>query len=129
MAQPNARWFLCCDQRFPSIRRAGEILEWLTANGLGAAEIVVQALAPGLTPTPSDIRRALNVQSTIDLDITWDALAESLNGAKPLALTDPGYSRGLDACLARLGLAPEPEADFLAHLWSWLNPSTAVRSA
>ncbi|HVU22389.1 MAG TPA: hypothetical protein VHE09_16785 [Rhizomicrobium sp.] len=129
MAQPNARWFLCCDQRFASIRRSGEIRQWLTANGLGAPEIVVHALAPGLTPDPSDIRRALDVQDTIDLDVSWDALAESLNGAKPLALSDARYARGLDACLAPLGLAPQPQADFLAQLRSWLNPRAAAGSA
>jgi Flp pilus assembly CpaE family ATPase len=129
VVQPNARLFLCCNQRFSSIRRAGEILEWLGKSGLGLPEVVVHALTPSLTPTASDVARALKIANTIDLDASWDELAESLNTAKPLALTRSPYTRGLDACLARLGFGEEPEPHLLAQLRGLLNLKSAMGTA
>jgi pilus assembly protein CpaE len=129
MVQPAARFFLCCNQRFTSIKGASDLLHWFAENRLGSPEIVVHALAPGVTPSAADIRNALKISQSIDLDATWEDLAESANSAKPLALLETHYSRGLDACLARIGIAPEPEPDFLTQLRGWLRPRATVRAS
>lgn len=128
MIRPTARFFLCCNQRFPSIRGASDLLRWLSENGLGTPEIVVHALASGRTPTAADIRSVLKVAQSIDLDATWEELAESVNTAKPIALSETRYSRGLDACLAQMGIAPEPEPDFLTQMRRWLSPQAVLRA-
>ncbi|HTT96773.1 MAG TPA: hypothetical protein VMF58_01885 [Rhizomicrobium sp.] len=128
MVRPAANFFVCCNQRFPSIRGASDLLRWLAVSGFGVPEVVIHTLAPGRTPTSADVRNALKITESIDLDASWDELAESLNDAKPVALSDSRYSRGLDACLARMGMAPEPELDLLTQVLSWLTPKTAMRT-
>ncbi len=123
------RLFVCCNQRFTSIKSASELLRWLSANDLGVPDVVVHTLASGSTPSAADIRSALKITQSIDFDASWDDLAESHNRARPLALLETRYSRGLDACLARIGIAPEPEPDFLAHLRDWLLPKIAARAS
>jgi hypothetical protein len=122
MVQPAARFFVCCSQRFPSIRGASGLLSWYSDNKLGGTpQIVVHELAPGLTPSASDIRSALKVSDSIDIDASWDELAERINQGKPLALSETRYSRGLDQCLAHLGMAVEAEPDFASRLRGWLR--------
>jgi hypothetical protein len=82
---------------------------------------VVHELAPGLTPSAADIRNALKVGTSIDIDAGWDDLAERINQGKPLALSETRYSRGLDECLARLGVVIESEPDFASRLRGWLK--------
>jgi pilus assembly protein CpaE len=122
MAGPAASFFLCCSQRFPSIRGAGEMLRWLAGNRTAIVpEIVVHELAPGRTPSPADIRKVLNVPASIDLEACWDELSDHLNDARPMALSLPRYAAGLDACLARMGLAEAPKPDLRARLRDWLT--------
>ena len=128
MIRPAARFFLCCNQRFPSVRGANDLLGWLSQNKLGTPQIVIHGLAPGRTPSPADIRSALKIGESIDLDASWEELADSVNDAKPLALSQNRYGRGLDACLAQLGIAPEPEPDILAQLLGWLSPKLVLGS-
>jgi pilus assembly protein CpaE len=128
MIRPSAHFFLCCNQRFPSVRGASDLLRWFSSNGFGVPNIVIHALAPGRTPSSADIRRVLQIDESIDLDASWDELAESLNDAKPAALSDTRYSRGLDACLARMGMTREPEPDLLTQLRSWLSPKAVMRA-
>jgi Flp pilus assembly CpaE family ATPase len=45
MAQPAAKFFVCCNQRFSSIRGAGELLHWFSENGFAAPRIVVHEMA------------------------------------------------------------------------------------
>jgi pilus assembly protein CpaE len=129
MVQPAARFFVCCNQRFTSIKGAGELLGWFTQNGLGAPDVVVHTLAPGSTPSAADIRNVLKITQSIDLDASWEELAESVNSAKPLALQETRYSHALDVCLARIGIASEPQPDFLAQLRDWLLPKIAARAS
>lgn len=129
MVQPAAHFFVCCNQRFPAIRGASDLLHWFSSNGLGVPAVVVHNLAPGHTPSPADIRAALKIAHSIDLDASWDELAEAANGANPLALSETHYSRGLDACLAAMGIAPEPEPDLSARLRSWLGLGTAAEAS
>jgi pilus assembly protein CpaE len=128
MIRPAAQFFLCCSQRFPSVKGTSDLLRWLSVNGLGATEVVIHALAPRCTPSPADIRNALKIIESIDLDASWNELAESLNDAKPIALSEARYSRGLDECLVRMGLAPEPEPDLLTQLRGWLSPKAVMRT-
>jgi hypothetical protein len=128
MVRPAANFFVCCNQRFPSIRGASDLLRWLSVNGFIASEVVIHALAPGRTPSSADIRSALKITESIDLDASWDELAEGLNDAKPVALSETRYSRGLDACLVRMGMAPEPEPDLLTQLRNWLAPKAVMRT-
>jgi pilus assembly protein CpaE len=121
MVQPAAKFFVCCNQRFSSIRGAGELLHWFTENGIGAPEIVVHEMARGQTPAPADIRKALKIASSIDLDGSWNELAGHFNDGKPVALSASRYGKSLDACLAQLGLAQEPAPDVMARLRGWLH--------
>jgi pilus assembly protein CpaE len=122
MAQPGAKFFLCCNQRFSSIRGAGELLHWLAESKIGEApDVVVHDVAPNQTPTPADIRKALNISSSIDIEGSWDELADHLNAGKPLALSPSRYSRSLDSCLVRMGLIAEPKTDLKSRLRGWLN--------
>ncbi len=126
MVQPAAKLFVCCNQRFSSIRGAGELLRWCTENGVGAPEAVVHEMARGQTPTPADIRKALNLSSSIDIDGSWGELAGCFNDARPMALSSSRYGASLDACLARLGLAAEPKADIKTRLRGWLHLDPAA---
>ena len=126
MVQPTAKFFVCCNQRFSSIRGAGELLHWFTENRIGAPEIVVHEMARGQTPAPADIRKALKIASSIDLDGSWNELAGHFNDGKPVALSMSRYGKSLDACLAQLGLAVEPEPDIMARLRGWLHLRAAA---
>src|SRR5690606_19770978 len=64
----DAQLFLCCSQRFSSVRGAGEMLTWLGARH---PHLVVHELSPGQAPSPSDIRRVLNVPDSIDIGMGW----------------------------------------------------------
>jgi pilus assembly protein CpaE len=128
MIRPAAHFFVCCNQRFPSIRGASDLLRWLSVNGFGAPQVVIHALAQGRTPSSADVRNALGIADSIDLDASWDELAGSLNDAKPAAFSDTRYSRGLDACLVRMGMVPEPAPDLMTQLLSWLTPKAAMRT-
>jgi pilus assembly protein CpaE len=122
MAQPGAKFFLCCNQRFSSIRGAGELLRWLVEERITEASVmVVHETASGQAPTPADIRKVLNIETSIDISGNWDELADHLNDARPLALDPSRYSRSLDSCLAKMGLVTEPPTDLKSHLLGWLK--------
>ena len=122
MLESEATLFLCCSQRFPSIQGTAELMRWLAGNKFAfETNLVVHELAPGCTPSPADIRRALNVPASIDLDAGWDQLALQVNDGKPLALKASRYSQGLDLCLARMELAAPAKADLVSRLRNWIG--------
>jgi pilus assembly protein CpaE len=122
MVRPAAKFFVCCSQRFSSIRGAGEMLHWLTENRVTSeAELVVHEMARGQTPGPADIRKALNISHSIDMDGSWSDLAGHFNDAKPMALSPSRYGAGLDSCLSRLGLAQPARMDVKTRLRGWLH--------
>ncbi len=85
MVQPAARYFLCCNQRFSSIKGASELLRRLAESGIAdSTDIVVHELAPRQIPAPADIRKVLRIPGSIDIGGSWDQLAEHFNGADPL---------------------------------------------
>lgn len=121
MVQPAAQLFVCCSQRFPSIRGTSDLLRWLSEGKLdGTTRVVVHELAPGQTPSPADIRNTLKISDSIDLEEAWEELAEHVNQGKPLALSNTRYSRSLDDCLSCMGIAIETKPDLAARLRSWL---------
>jgi pilus assembly protein CpaE len=129
MAQPGARFFLCCNQRFSSIRGAGELLRWLVEERIAEASVmVVHETALGQAPSPADIRKVLNIETSIDIGGSWDELADHLNDARPLALDPSRYSRSLDCCLAKMGLVAEPPTDLRSQLLDWLKLRLRVAS-
>lgn len=122
MVQQSAQFFLCCNQRFPSIRGAADLLRWLEENQIaGAPHLVVHQMAPSQTPAPADIRKVLNVAASVDIEGSWEEFADHLNEGKPMALSASRYGRSLDACLTRMGLANATEPDFKARLRGWLH--------
>jgi pilus assembly protein CpaE len=122
MLEANSMLFLCCSQRFPSVQGTAGLLRWLGENKFALpSNLVVHELAPGCTPTPADIRKVLNIATSIDLDAGWDRLALHVNDGKPLALTASRYSQSLDDCLARMGLAPPARPDLVSRLRSWMG--------
>jgi pilus assembly protein CpaE len=128
MVQPGAKFFICCNQRFSSIRGASEMLRWLAENRItGEADVVVHELARGQTPAPADIRKVLNISRSIDMEGSWSERAGHFNDAKPMALSQSRYSAGLDICLSKLGLAEIARPDVKTRLRSWLHfPQTAA---
>jgi Flp pilus assembly CpaE family ATPase len=125
MLPHGAQLFLCCSQRFPSVRGAADLLTWLAESKLPERpQLVIHELAPGQVPSPAEIRDVLNVPSSIDLGTSWDELAAHLNNARPMALsTSSRYGRAIDLCLAQMGMSPQPRPDFTARIRTWLRRS------
>lgn len=123
MLPAGTQLFLCCSQRFSSVRGAGDLLNWLSESKLlERPQLVIHEMAPGQVPSPAEIRGVLNVPSSIDIGVGWEELAAHLNNARPLALSASSrYGRAIDLCLARMGMAPEPRADFSSKMRTWLR--------
>lgn len=123
MLQPDAQMFLCCSQRFSSVRGAGDLLDWLgESERLARPQLVIHEMAPGQVPSPAEIRDVLKVSSSIDVGASWDELAAHLNRASPMALAASSrYGRALDLCLAQMGVAPEPRPAFTSKMRAWLR--------
>ncbi len=123
MVRPAAKFFVCCNQRFSSIRGTGELLRWLSENRItDDAELVVHEMARNQTPAPADICRTLNIRRSINLEGSWSELAGHFNDGKPMALSASRYAASLDTCLSRLGLAEAPRQDVKTRLRGWLYP-------
>jgi hypothetical protein len=115
----DAEYFLCCNARFSSIRAAADVLRRL--DGGNIPRLVIHDLVPGRAPRPAEIRNALGVSQSIDLEAGWEELAMHLNDAKPLALGASRYARGLDLCLAALESAPRAQPGLRTLLGRWLR--------
>lgn len=123
MLQPGAQLFLCCSQRFLSVRGAADLLNWLSESKLlDRPQLVIHEMAPGQVPSPAEIRDVLNMPSSIDIGASWDELASQLNNARPMALSPSSrYGRAIDLCLAQMGMMPEPSPDFSSRMRAWLR--------
>jgi pilus assembly protein CpaE len=122
----DAQTFLCCNQRFTSIRAADALLHGLRENKR-TPHLVIHAPGAGRAPLPADIRKVLAMDSSIDLDTDWNALTGHFNDAAPLALGGSArYGRALDSALLQLGLAAAPRRAALKDLLGkWLHPVSA----
>jgi Flp pilus assembly CpaE family ATPase len=125
MLPQGAQLFLCCSQRFPSVRGAGDLLTWLSESKLlERPQLVIHELAPGQVPSPAEIRDVLNVPTSIDIGTSWDELAAHLNNARPMALSASSrYGRAIDLCLAQMGMTPQSRPDLTAKIRTWLRLS------
>lgn len=106
----RAQIFLACNQRFTSIKAAGDLLRTVRALRTSGTEpiLVVNEFAPALTPSFDEIRNALGVNRAVRLSARWAELADSVNRGVPLALNGPSaYLDSLTQCLTELALIPE----------------------
>ena len=91
-----------------------------------AAGLQVQAHRLFRDPRAQRVGDIISV--SIDIGGSWDELADHLNDGTPMALTPSSrYGRGLDACLARMGLADDAQPDMTARLMSWLRLAPGKR--
>lgn len=124
---PAAGLFLCCNQRFASIRAASDLRSWLAECEIKASPIVVvHEMAPDMIPAPSDVTKALQAHHSVIIRGSWDSFAAQLNQGKPAALAASSrYARALDECLALAGLgAPQPaKTRSLVREWLALAPA------
>ena len=108
----NASFFLTCNQRFTSIKAAGElmrIVKGLRPKGR-APVLAVHEFAPKNTPLFEDIVSALTPEKAIRLSVRWGQLAESVNRGVPLSLAGPSpYVDELVKSLASEELLPESD--------------------
>jgi pilus assembly protein CpaE len=109
---PNASsvFFLSCNQRFGSIKAAGELLRTVRAARSSGIDpvLAIHEFAPALSPSFDEIKTALGAGTAMRLSVRWAQLADSVNRAAPLSLAGPSaYADELTRGLARLGLMPE----------------------
>lgn len=128
---PGAQLFVCCSQRFSSVRGAGDLLTWLAQGKLPAAPaLVIHEMSPGQVPTPSEIRAVLHVTSSIDIAASWDEMAEHLNSGSPIVQSgSPRYIGAIDTCLDRLGMAPDQQPNYINKIQAWLHLRSKVAAA
>ena len=120
----GATFFLSCNQRFTSIKAAGDMMRaiaTLRPNGQ-APVLAVHELAPRLTPLFEDIVTALSPEKAVRLPVRWGQLANSVNRGVPLSLAGPSpYLDELTRALASENLLaqnamPASEEVPLRHL-------------
>jgi pilus assembly protein CpaE len=124
LAGENRHVFLCCNQRFASIRNAKSLLAELEGGNVPHAEpvIVIHQLAPNATPTPDDMVRAIGGSKSLVLRTTSAALIHAQNRGKPLSLAGPShYADALRGCLAAAGLLAQSANDKSRNLFDWLR--------
>jgi pilus assembly protein CpaE len=121
----NAVFFLSCNQRFTSIKAAGELMRTVNAqrpSGI-APVLAVHEFAPALAPDFNDIKAALGPVHAVKLSARWAELADSVNRGVPLSLAGPSpYVDQLTGALAAMGLMPErghaPVAEQPVRSWA-----------
>jgi pilus assembly protein CpaE len=103
----NAVFFLSCNQRFSSIKAAGELMRVVASLRPSGIEpvLAVHEFAPALAPSFDDIKSALEPAHAVRLSARWAELADSVNRGLPLALAGPSpYVDQLTSVLASMGL-------------------------
>jgi pilus assembly protein CpaE len=103
----NAVFFLSCNQRFTSIKAAGDLLRIVGALRPAGVDpvLAVHEFAPALAPGFDDIKTALTPVHTVRLAVRWAELADSVNQGLPLSLAGPSpYVDQLTNALAAMGL-------------------------
>jgi Flp pilus assembly CpaE family ATPase len=131
MAGAPAKLFLCCNQRFASVRAAGEVLRWLADARIPTIpDLIVHQPAPGVTPTAADIGNALHLPEAIALAGNWKEMTGRFNDQKPIAMEKTAaYGAALDLCLGRAGLGGGTRERLGGRMLGWLKlPRQAAAS-
>ncbi|HVV27832.1 MAG TPA: hypothetical protein VHC40_07685 [Rhizomicrobium sp.] len=103
--------FVCCNQRFSSIRNARAFLSGLRAEGREHAPVLALHLFDaGLSPDANGVAEAVGAERCMVLRAQWSALAAAHNRGRPLALCGPsGYGDALRSLLTAERLLPQVE--------------------
>lgn len=122
LASDSDHVFICCNQRFSSVRNAKSFLTVLK-DAKRAPVLVVHHLETNMVPAPSDVVEASGATEHLVLRASWGALAQAHNRGKPLALGEPSpYSDALRMRLAQAGLLPSAAAsNQTTKLMHWLR--------
>ncbi|HEU4550010.1 MAG TPA: hypothetical protein VFS01_09950 [Rhizomicrobium sp.] len=117
------RIFLCCNQRFSSIRNAKALLTELNAGGIGAHVVLaVHLLAPNMAPGAEDIVRAIGAERSVLLTTSWSSLAQAHNRGRPLSLEgESPYTGAVRAFLVSEGLLQAGAKVRAPRLMRWLR--------
>lgn len=124
LAGENRHVFLCCNQRFASIRNAKSLLGELKGGNIPQVDpmVVIHQLAPNTTPAPDDIVRAIGGTRSLVLRTTSAALIHAQNRGRPLSLAGPShYGDALREHLAAAELLPTSQVDKSRNLLDWLR--------
>lgn len=105
-AEAGDHVFVCCNQRFSSVRNAKA---FLARMGEGAVPtLAIHQHNPVLVPSPQEIVEAVAPARHLVLRAGWSQLAMAHNHGKPLALAEPShYGDALRTRLAEDGLLPQ----------------------
>lgn len=120
----NRHIFLCCNQRFASIRNAKSLLAELEGGNIAHVDpaIVIHQLAHNTTPTPDDMVRAIGGNKSLVLRTTSAVLIHAQNRGRPLSLSGPSqYSDALRGYLVAAGLLPQASNGKNRNLFDWLR--------
>lgn len=122
----NRRLYLCCNQRFASVRNARNLLGDLRAADASQADpvLVIHQGAANLMPAPDDVLRAVGGSQQLVLRAAPAALIQAQNSGVPLSLSGPSaYGDALRLHLAGAGLLPcaQPDKARALDLLHWLR--------
>jgi pilus assembly protein CpaE len=122
----NRQLYLCCNQRFASVRNAKNLLGEIRAADAPQADpvLVLQQCAPNLMPAPDDVLRAVGGSRMLVLRAAPAALVQAQNSGVPLCQSGPSaYGDALRLHLAEAGLLPgaQPDRGRTLDLLQWLR--------
>jgi pilus assembly protein CpaE len=120
-AEAGDHVFVCCNQRFSSVRNAKAFLAGMKTDG-ARPTLVIHQHNPVLVPTPQEIVEAVNPPRHLVLRAGWSQLAMAHNHGRPLALAEPSaYGDALRGRLAEDGLLPRGADHPTLKLLHWLR--------
>lgn len=106
----NQYSYLCCNQRFASIRNARALLTEIQAASVRYSEpvIVIHQSTPTAIPGPDDIVQAIGGKTHLVLHATAATLIHAQNQGRPLSLGEPSqYGSALRQHLVAAHLLPD----------------------
>jgi pilus assembly protein CpaE len=122
-AADSGHAFVCCNQRFSSIRNAKTFLARFKSDGAVAPVLAIHQLNAHIVPSPQDIQDAVGAGSALVLHTSWSRLTNAHNQGRPLALGETNaYGDALRFHLAEAGLLPRAASDHpTLKLLNWLR--------
>jgi pilus assembly protein CpaE len=123
--------FICCNQRFSSVRNAKGLHAEVVDGSTSPIEpvVVIHQLGPNVTPAPENIVRAIGAKRGFGLRSTWAALVQAQNSGRPLSLMGPSqYGNALRIHLATEGLLPPQQLvrERMPNLLEWLRKARVL---